>query len=394
MKASRASVARKESWIIKMTGRSWHRGQALRTVAVAGLLAVLLTGCGGGGAGGEIHIGVAISSFGPSAAVKEDVVRGVETAVAEINSAGGIKARHLKVVIEESGSDKETGLKAVHRLIDTEKAVLIVNGTRSDVFGNWAEYARSKDVVVINATASSPLVSRLGGTVYTVTVAHAELGGQLAKWVYESGHRKVAVLFPAGQLGSEMQRGASEGLRRLGGAIVASVGYEPGRADYSSDLARVASERPDAVIACLSGEEGKLLFRQATQTRMLGPWYLAYPSQLKVEGPSLAAGRVFGIEVAYTQPSAEKFRTHYASRYENATPSPWAAYSFDGTWMVAYAMRRVGTEASKIAQVFARGGKGYAGATGILIFDKHGHRTAPQFERLKVSSDGKLMLAK
>lgn len=355
---------------------------------------MLLSGCGGGGAGGEIHIGVAVSSAGPSAAVKEDVVRGVETAVAEVNAAGGIKARHLKVVVEESGSDKETGLKAVHKLIDTEKAVLLVNGTRSDIFANWAEYARSKDVVVINATASSPRISQLGGTVYTVAVAHAELGAQLAKWVYESGHRRVAILFPAGQLGSEMQRGASEELRRLGGAIAASVGYNPGRADYSPDLARVASERPDAVIACLSGEDGKLLFRQATQARMLGPWYLAYPSQLKVEDPSLADGRVFGIEVAYTQPSAEKFRTHYASRYGNATPSPWAAYSFDGTWMVAYAMRRVGTEASKMAQVFARGGKGYAGATGILVFDKYGHRTAPQFERLKVSSDGKLVPAK
>jgi ABC-type branched-subunit amino acid transport system substrate-binding protein len=394
MMASRASAARKGSGIIKMTGRSWYRGQALRAVTVTGLLAVMLSGCTGGGAGGEIHIGVAVSSFGPSAAVKEEVVRGVETAVAQINSAGGIKARHLKVVVEESGSDKETGLKAVHKLIDTEKAALIVNGTRSDVFANWAEYARSKDVLVINATASNPLIDRLGGTVYTVTVAHAELGRQLAKWVYESGYRKVAILYPVGQLGSELQRGVSEGLRRLGGAVVASVGYEAGRADYSSDLARVASERPDAVIACLSGEDGKLLFRQAAQARMAGPWYLAYPSQLKVEDPSLADGRVFGVEVAYTQPSAEKFRTHYTSRYENATPSPWAAYSFDGTWMVAYAMRRVGTEASQMARVFTWGAKGYAGATGILVFDKHGHRTAPQFERLKVSSDGKLVPAK
>lgn len=377
-----------------MTGRSGYRGHVLRAVTLAGLLAVLVSGCGGGSTGGEIHVGVAVSSFGPSAAVKEEVIRGVETAVAEVNTAGGIKARQLKVVVEESGADKEGGLKAVHNLIDTEKAALIVNGTRSDIFANWAEYARSKDVLVINATASSPLVSRLGGTVYTVTAAHAELGGELAKWAHELGHRKVAVLYPVGQLGSELLRGAGEALRGLGGAVVASVGYEPGRADYGTDLARVASERPDAVIACLSGEEGKLLFRQAAQAQMPGPWYLAYPSQLIVEDPARADGRVFGVEVAYTQPSAEKFRTHYASRYGGATASPWAAYSFDGTWMVAYAMRRVGTEASKMAQVFARGGKGYAGATGILVFDKFGHRTAPQFERLRISGDGKLVPAK
>ncbi len=374
-----------------MRWRSFLLGLARRRLGTVVLLAALLSGCGGGGERGEISVGVAVSSHGPSAAVRDDVIRGVETAVAEVNAAGGIKARNLKVVVEEFGSDTDAGVKAVHRLIDDQRAALIVNGTRSDVFANWAEYARSKDVVVINAAASSPLVSRLGGTVYTVAVAHADLGDELAKWALESGHRKLVLLLPSGQLGSELQRGAAERARRMGGRVAETIFYEPGHPDYRDEVSRLVSGSPEAILAALDGADGRRLFEQAARVGVSGPWYLAYPSQLEATDPSSADGRVFGIEVAYTQQAAEKFRASYAARYENALPGPWAAYSFDGTWMVAYAMRRVGTEASKMAQVFARGGKGYAGATGILTFDNYGHRTPSPLERMMVTGGGKLV---
>lgn len=376
-----------------------HRGKYhfFRSVAAILLTAVVLSGCAGGadsGGKGPIRVGVIVDAIGSMAAIGEGVIRGAETAMIDANAAGGVRARKLEAAVEGGGGDPESALMAARKLVETEKVAVIINGTGGDVFLKWAEHVRSKGIVVVNAVAGGPQVRGLGATVYTVTVAAGELGGELARWANEDRHRRVAVLHPAGPLGDELRKGAGEVVGQLGGTVVASVGYVPGRADYRSEVDRIVASRPDAVISLLAGKDGELLFRQSTRVGLLVPWYLAYPSQLVVGDLPQAEGRVFGIEVGYTLPAAEKFREAYARRYPGSVSTPWAAYAYDGTWLVVYAMRRAGTEASEIARVYARVAYGYAGATGAMTFDSDGVRTASPLERLKVSGDGKLIPAR
>jgi branched-chain amino acid transport system substrate-binding protein len=285
-------------------------------------------------------------------------------------------------------------MQAVRKLIETDAVPVIVNGTPINVMLGWLEYAKSKDVVVINVAATTQAGGEQTGLskmVFTLGVPATLLGQELARWVHEGNRRKIVVLGPDSAFGAEFRQAAAEEFRRLGGEVAASASYKEGLADYTADLKQIAAKGPDAIVLGLYGGDGKQLFTQATTAGLAVPWYVSYPSQIVLDDPAQAAGRLFGLEVGYTSSSAQKFRQHFVASLPNHKPTAWAAFSYDGMWLLAQAMRQQGENKKAIAAVFIRGAPGYSGATGVITFSEDGNRIKPPLERLQMTRQGELV---
>jgi branched-chain amino acid transport system substrate-binding protein len=91
-----------------------------RTIAVATVAAVLaLAGCGGAAGGGEegdITIGFLGPLTGTNAEIGENQEAGAEIAVEEINAAGGVDGRQLKLSVQDEGTTPDTATAAVRTL--------------------------------------------------------------------------------------------------------------------------------------------------------------------------------------------------------------------------------------------------------------------------------------
>jgi len=90
----------------------------VKALIISGLLGVVLIGC----AKKEeepIKIGAILSLSGSSAAVGEEVRDGMLLACSRINSFGGINGRELRLIIEDSKTDREEA-KAVFEKIEAE----------------------------------------------------------------------------------------------------------------------------------------------------------------------------------------------------------------------------------------------------------------------------------
>jgi|GEM_PF-2665029 len=371
----------------------WVRANCRLLVVGLGGLVLLAAGCGGGGAvreSGPIHIGVLSTMTGADTVVGEETVRGVQLASDSVNTAGGIRTRKLNVVVEDSKYSPENALLAARKLIDSDKASVIVNGTRSGVLRAWVGYAASKGVVVIDASGSTGETRGLGKTVFSVAADAVVLGRELARWAFQNGHRRVAIAVPSNPAGGELRKAAEDEFRRLGGQVVAAVEYAVGDLDHGPTVRQVASQRPDAIIASPYGSDGRILFRHADQLGLKAPWYVAYPSQVVLDNPGRLAGRLYGLEVGYMTKNAQQFRKAYSAKHSGQAATTWAAYSYDGVWVMASAMRRAGVDPAEIARVFIRSAAGFGGATGRIEFDDDGHRINAPLERLMVTTRGEL----
>ena len=93
-----------------------------KIIALVSILAMLLTlfAVSGVAEEGPIRIGTIYAMSGGNAAIGENILRGIDFAVAEINAKGGVNGRQLEVVRGDHAGDPATGRSEAERLINQE----------------------------------------------------------------------------------------------------------------------------------------------------------------------------------------------------------------------------------------------------------------------------------
>ncbi len=343
------------------------------------------------GAAGTVRIGAIANLTGPDPNMGEDMAHSVAQGLDEINASGGINGQKLEVIMEDGEYRPEAGVAAAHKLIDVNKVTLIIEEGGSGVLLPIAEYAKTKNVIVINVGASSPLIRRLKGTIFSVLGLDDVQGKYLAQWIYQKGFRKLATIDPNNPFGVELGKALAREFDKLGGKTVTDVNYEPNQADYRPDLQRVSDLHPDVIASGMYGDDSKLLFKQAQQIGLAVPWYCAYVTTVKIDDPSQAVGRLFGMELGFNLPSAQKLRDKLIQRYGHAPTTPYGVYSYDGLWLAAIAMRKAGTDPNKLRNTLIQVAPTYSGATGKIILDADGQRENAPLEKLTMDKNGKFV---
>ena len=84
-----------------------------------------------GAAGEEWKVGVYLSLSGEDTAFGQYTKEGIELAVDEINKAGGVKGKPIKVLYEDDKSNPQEASNKVLQLIDRDKVVAILGEVAS-----------------------------------------------------------------------------------------------------------------------------------------------------------------------------------------------------------------------------------------------------------------------
>ena len=190
---------------------AWARS-AYPIVLIAMLAALLLAGCGssestGGAAtdsggdddkGGDIVIGEAIGVSGWLEAYDGPAAEGAKLAVEEINAAGGVDGRQLKLVTSDHQSDANLGLRAAQDVIDRGADILITSCNYENA-APAARLANQKQMVVFSYCAGEPQFSRQtegGANSFTFDLGNATngVGASMAAFAHEQGWRSAYVL--------------------------------------------------------------------------------------------------------------------------------------------------------------------------------------------------------
>jgi branched-chain amino acid transport system substrate-binding protein len=152
---------------------------------------------------------------------------GVELAVKEINTAGGVNGHKLQLDEEDDNADGATAAKVAQHFVD-DKAVSAVVGHVTS--GAMVAAARVYDgqLAAVATSASSPDLTGISKWVFRVISSDSANGAEMAKYASRTGHKRAAVLYENDNYG----RGLADAFRKNFDGEVVDI--DPIRADAAN----------------------------------------------------------------------------------------------------------------------------------------------------------------
>jgi branched-chain amino acid transport system substrate-binding protein len=258
-----------------------------------GLLSILLMGCG---KSNEIKIGLYGTITGSNALAGEMLEKGGQLAVKQINAAGGIKGVPLKLVVYDDKSNPEGAVRAVTRLVDVDKVIAIAASNSSPNILATTQITEAARILQVGGGAS-PSYTNAGFQYLFRGTANGNLpNAACVTAMKDMGIRSVGILSVASEYGVS---GIKSFKALMGGGIAVLVEevYQSTDTDYTGQIAKILSARPEGVLIYGMTNESALAIRQFRRNGyegyIFGPESLGVPDILKVAGEA-ADNVVFG----------------------------------------------------------------------------------------------------
>jgi branched-chain amino acid transport system substrate-binding protein len=305
-------------------------------------------------------------------------LRGVEMAVAEVNKAGGINGRKVKLYVENEKDSPASAVNAVQKLINVDKVVAIIGPMTSGDTMASGKIASDAKVVMISPTATTPKLSGYGAYIYRGCSRIDKQAQVLTDYVAKNWKPKtVAILFSNEPYGKGCAKLFTKFFEKHGIKVVATESFMRGSLDFKPQLTKIKAAKPDILFIPGYTPETAPAAAQARQLGMkqkiLGVYGDMNPAYIKLAGPA-AEGHVIAGEYDENYDTAKNkafVKAYNALAKEKKDPYNimFAALSYDATSMVLEGMKKNGPTAEGIKK-YLDNVKDFNGVTGKLSFNK------------------------
>ena len=226
-----------------------------RTIALFALTGILANGCGKTNepkrpaAAADIPVGVYAALTGGEAAFGQATLQGVTLAAEEINNAGGLFGRKIRLVVEDDQGRAEDAASVVTKLITRDNVVAVIGENSSNQSLAAAPICQASKVPMISPSSTNPNVTKKGEYIFRVCFTDPYQGKALAAFVHQNLRRnRVAIL-------KDNRNDYSVGLAEffgsafanLGGKIVAEQSYSGGDTDFRPQLTALRDAKPEVL---------------------------------------------------------------------------------------------------------------------------------------------------
>ena len=360
------------------------------------LAALALTACKNGGGGpaaqsNEIVVGEYGSMTGSEATFGQSTHNGLSMAVEEINAAGGIGGKKVKLVnYDDQGKTSEVGT-AVTRLITEDHALAVIGEVASSLSIAGGQIAQQHQTPMISPSSTNPKVTETGDYVFRVCFIDPFQGYVMARFATDPkdksglGIKKVAILVDNRQAYSQgLAKDFSDALVKLGGTVVDNEKYQGGDQDFSAQLTNIKAQSPEAIF--IPGYYTDVA-NIAKQVRSLG---ISVPllggdgweSVTNIGGDAIQ-GAYYSNHYSADEPRPEvkSFVDKYQAKY-HATPDSMAALAHDSMYLLKNAIEKAAPSTDLASQRKAvrdaiAATKDFQGVTGKISMDAQRNATKP-----------------
>ncbi len=320
-----------------------------------------------------------------------------------INAGGGIQGHPLKVIVEDTKSDEAQAVLAVRKLLEKDKAVAIIGPSTT---------GESMAAVPIMEKAKTPLVSCAAAL--SIVTPKEELDRILAAktfempkkqdpWIFKTaqtdtsaieaiydhmkkkGISKVAIITVTAGFGDFGRQELKRVAPSYGITIVADERYGPKDSDMTAQLTKIKGTDTQALINWSIGPPQVIVTKNWKQLDMKIPLYQShgFGSKRNIE---LAAGAAEGVlcplghvmvaeKVKADHPQKAvimKYKTEYEKRFKTDVSS-FGGYAHDALYLVADALKSVGSDKAKIRDYLETKVKNWPGVSGIFNLSPQDH---------------------
>jgi branched-chain amino acid transport system substrate-binding protein len=235
-----------------------------RLVAVA---VVMLTPALGWPARAEVLIGVADPITGALTWYGEQLQRGAELAVADLNAAGGVLSQHVRLITADDFCDPEQAIAAAQKLV-SDGVIFVVGHYCSGSSIPASEIYEAAGVLMISPASSNPALTDLGRA-NVFRVIHRDDAAGILVGNYLADHwpgKKIAIIHDNTVFGKGSAELTKQHLNRRGQTEAIYQSYVPGKVDYGAEMAEL--QAADIAVVFIGGYDNEIaLMARAARDR-------------------------------------------------------------------------------------------------------------------------------
>ncbi len=355
--------------------------------------------------GQDVKVGILFDVTGPIANFIPPMLDSVTLVTDEVNAGGGLLGGKMVSVIGDTTGASQGAVDAATKLVNVENVAAIVGALMSGT-----TIAAANSVVVptgimqISPTATSPEMTGFADNdwVFRVVPSDAYQGQVLAKLTMDQGVKTVALTYANNDYAAPLAKAFADHYKSLGGTIAAEVKHEEKQPSYTTELATLAKDKPEAlVIIAYAGDSGLSLVKEALENglfkRFIGTDGLRDNLLIEKIGADNLTDSFFTSPSSPKSEAAARFEQIYAAKFQSTKDKIFIGQVYDSVILAALAIQQAGgTDRAKVrdalrqianppgdpvgpgdwakAVELIKAGKDidYTGATGSMDFDDKG----------------------
>ncbi len=213
----------------------------------------------------EVVVGVPISSSGIFAFANLPARNGITLAAEEVAKSGELGPLKIKLLIEDTNSEKNQAVNLVNRFINTNKAVLILGSTSTVEAQAYLPIAQSKKIPAL--TQASGDVAVIGDWIFKANAAPAKIMESLAlRYIKDYQPKRVAYIFNRDNESYIQQKDGVKGrFEQVGAKTLLEETIVGTDTDFSALVTKVAAQNIDTLVISTTGEVTANIIIQARQ---------------------------------------------------------------------------------------------------------------------------------
>jgi len=322
-----------------------------------------------------IKLGSFMCNTGNIATFGQSTTRAMGLAVEEINAQGGVLGKKLQLIVEDDGSDQQQVPNAVNKLITKDQVVVVIGEVASSNSMAGASVCQPAGVPMLTPSSTNVNVTKEGDFIFRSCFTDDFQAAVMALFARRNLKARTAAILKDVQ--SDYSKGLTEFFQKsftaLGGRVLGVEAYAQKDKDFSAQLTKIKTLKPDVIYLPGYYEDIGNICRQARELGLtatfIGGDGWDSPKLTELGGEAVE-GCYFSNHYSKEEqrPEVQAFVKTFQERYGEA-PDALAACGYDAVRIVADALRRAGTVDRRALRDALAQTKNFPGVTGIITLD-------------------------
>ncbi len=314
-------------------------------------------------------------------------------AIDEVNGMGGINGRMLEMVMEDTESDPTKAVIALKKVLESQDVVAIIGPTLTGtamamrIFIEEAKipaFMHSGGDVILMAPLDKNDPKSLPKWTFKSPYKAADAMGKICQYMSKHGIKKIGFIYSNEGFGKDGLKNVNVQAPKYGLEVVAQEAFQPKDVDMTAQLTRINAKGVDGIIAWTVGPAMGIIAKNVKQLGIAAPLFECHgagdPIFWKVageagEGVMMPSTKIVVADQLSDNDVQKKKIVDYVKAYKekfNQEPGTMVAYGADAAFIVIDAIKKAGTDRSKIRDAIENT-KGYVGISGIYNISAEDH---------------------
>lgn len=302
----------------------------------------------------EITIATAGPMTGQYASFGEQMRRGAEMAVADINARGGVLGQKLKLEIGDDACDPKQAVAVANRVVN-DGVQFVVGHLCSDSTLPASDVYDDEGILMITPASTNPVITERDLEFVMRTIGlDSDQGPTAARYILEQVKpERIAVIHDKKQYGEGLASSVRDALKDAGVEVVAYEGVTSGDKDFSTLIAKLQRDKVDFVYYGGYHPELGLILRQSAEkgfkARFMGPEGVGHKDITSIAGDA-SEGLLVTLPKKYDldPANAPVVQAIQAKGEDPSGPFVWTTYA--AVEAIAEGIKRAGTDPEAVAK--------------------------------------------